>query len=265
MTKIDKRDILSTSIRNVEELKRRYNLEKENEIDLSNYLSSDILPLEVGEGGTGGTNRSEAFTNLSFIGTNPSISDNPANWRDLGSGYAFINQSYLSDQPASAGILINFVQMPYITQEFISLPSGGHYYRSGTHFQGWTHTWKRFCDSGDNLAKKPTLLWSNESPTSNFAAQTVELDLSGYSHVLIENSVTSGSSNTYIRRTELFQKGFTATMFNASHFTWMCSRRATVSDTGIVFTTGKYGYVGESGQGDGTQYCIPTKIYGVNF
>lgn len=208
MTKIDKRDILSTSIRNVEELKRRYNLEKETEINLSNYLSSDILPLEVGKGGTG----IQAFTKGSYL---------------VGNGSSSLTEKTTEE-------VANDIE------EYLTF------------------------DTSD-LAKKPTLLWSNESPTSNFAAQTLELDLSGYSHVLIENSVTSGSSNTYIRRTELFQKGFTATMFNASHFTWMCSRRATVSDTGIVFTTGKYGYVGESGQGDGAQYCIPTKIYGVNF
>lgn len=255
MTKIDKRDILSTSIRNVEELKRRYNLEKENEIDLSNYLSSDLLPLEVGKGGTGGTNRSEAFTNLSFIGTNPSISDSPANWRDLGSGYAFINQSYLSDQPASAGILINFVQMPYITQEFISLPSGGHYYRSGTHFQGWTHTWKRFCDSGDNLAKKPTLLWSNESPTSSFSPQTLNLTNTSYDIIVISfrwSTSDVGGAAPLVCIKGAGQAGATSYEVNR------VQRYATYNSTGTVtFSSGLYN--GNSNN----SYCIPTHIWGI--
>ena len=111
---------------------------------------------------------------------------------------------------------------------------------------------------------KPTLLWSNASPTSTFAAQTISLDLSTYNYVYIENCYASGSSNYLYRRTELFPKGCTGTMLNSSFFTWLSSRRATIVDSGITFSNGKYAYVGDTGHGEGANYCIPLKIYGVN-
>lgn len=199
---IDKRDILATSVRNVEELKRRYDLDKENEkaepVDLSEYVKNDVFPISIANGGTG----CQTFTEGSFL---------------VGNGINPLQEKTLSEVITDIGAMT-----------------------------------------------KPTLLWSNASPTSTFAAQTITLDLSAYNYVYIENCYASGTSNYLIRRTELFSKGCTGTMLNGNFFTWLSSRRATIDDSGITFSNGKYAYVGDTGQGEGANYCIPLKIYGVN-
>lgn len=198
MTKIDKRDILSTSIRNVEELKRRYNLEKETEINLSNYLSSDILPLEVGKGGTG----IQAFTKGSYL---------------VGNG-----SSSLTEKTAE--------EVANDIEEYLTF------------------------DTSD-LAKKPVLLWNNESPTSNFAAQTINLTNISYDIITISfrwSTSDMGGAAPLLCIKGAGQAGATSYEVNR------VQRYATYNSTGTVtFSSGLYN--GNSNNA----YCIPTHIWGI--
>lgn len=45
--------------------------------------------------------------------------------------------------------------------------------------------------------EKPTLLWTNPSPTSSFSSLTLDFSKEDYPFILIEYKETSGSSNLY--------------------------------------------------------------------
>lgn len=105
------------------------------------------------------------------------------------------------------------------------------------------------------------ILWSNESPTSNFAAQTVALDLSKYKAVLIVATASTSDANggTAIG---MVGDGITYNIFlhnyNAN-YAYSYIRSFTVSNSGVTFTSG----LRETTAGD--QYAIPRAIYGVSF
>lgn len=103
-----------------------------------------------------------------------------------------------------------------------------------------------------------TELWTNPNPTSNFAAQTVSLDLSGWSFIAI---VTSFSASHDYQTTHLVRVGDTSPLDTGNLFTTMytAKRSASVSSNGVTFSTG-YRNTTET---TGTNYCIPLAVYGV--
>lgn len=62
------------------------------------------------------------------------------------------------------------------------------------------------------------LLWENASPSSIFTAQTINLDLSNYSHILIIYSAKywNGDSESKGRKSVVVQVGDTAVLNNGS-------------------------------------------------
>lgn len=101
------------------------------------------------------------------------------------------------------------------------------------------------------------LLWTNPSPSSNFSAQTVSLDLSAYVYVVIVPKVLPSSTN--MRTSVLLPKGKTTTCFELVGTSPMvfCGRDIAVSDTGVVFGNGSYNGSANNG------YWIPMYIYGI--
>ena len=101
-------------------------------------------------------------------------------------------------------------------------------------------------------------LWSNPSPTSNFSAQTVPLDLSAWSIVAIVVSFNTSSDGETICFARIGEKvvlnapNLGSTMYNAR-------RLADVQTTGVEFGQGYRNTTGTAG----AQYGIPTVIYGV--
>lgn len=109
------------------------------------------------------------------------------------------------------------------------------------------------------------LLWSNASPTSGFAAQTISLDLSGYDFVAIQHrwgttvedyhfSIVGKSKKTHLKQLE-----------NASYANViLTSRGVTVTNTGVTFEAGysKTIYSSSSGGSQATS-LIPVAIYGL--
>lgn len=115
-------------------------------------------------------------------------------------------------------------------------------------------TWENFSGGGADL------LWTNPSPTSNFNAQTVSLDLSDYDYVLIESK--RGLNDT-VKSISLAQKGTYAniaanTNTSMSGAQYPCGRTVYASNTGVQFSNGlAYG-------AQVNYVCIPTRIWGCN-
>ncbi len=105
----------------------------------------------------------------------------------------------------------------------------------------------------------PVLLWTNPSPTADFAPQTVNLDLSKYAGVIVEfNSDSYGilSSRSYLKKNEVINTTYFGAGF-AKDTDGGVGRRYTINDTGVTFEIGYY--LNNSNNG----VAIPTKIYGV--
>lgn len=99
----------------------------------------------------------------------------------------------------------------------------------------------------------PVLLWTNPNPTTNFAAQTVSLDLTDYSGVIVEINKSGTSqiltTRVYAKKTDdfsVFGCGYIADVSIARNI-------LAVNDTGVQF----------GAVNTGTEVCIPYKIYGV--
>lgn len=105
---------------------------------------------------------------------------------------------------------------------------------------------------------KMDLLWTNPSPTSSFASQTVSIDLSNYAGVLIVCKQHK-SVESYFNFLSLIV---------AESIRFLCGsgklafRNATVSSAGVVFTDGSYvnTYGTDAVNND---YVIPYQIYGI--
>lgn len=116
-----------------------------------------------------------------------------------------------------------------------------------------------------NGGMKMDLLWTNPSPTSAFAAQTVSLDLSEYDLVLVyicaSNQTTGG---TLLLKVD-DNIGFSQVRYNngtgAGDY-GICNRFVKALTTGVVFSTGYW----QTSMGSMSQYdalSIPQKIYGI--
>lgn len=110
------------------------------------------------------------------------------------------------------------------------------------------------------------LLWTNASPSSNFAAQTVALALSGYDAVRISFFYDVGGS--YANQTKSFVvligEILRADATGPAGTSSVSERHriAQVTTTGIVFDDGSYRYSG-AGSSTSNQSLVPATIYGI--
>lgn len=120
--------------------------------------------------------------------------------------------------------------------------------------------------SGTGIEKRK-LLWTNASPTSNFEAQTISLDLSGYDavEIICRYSTTSDSHTRYIcdvgSSSSIDWLYYTVV---AGKYMGVKSRNeVSASTTGVTFgaCTTKPGNSTDSTTTNG--YIIPIKIYGI--
>ena len=104
------------------------------------------------------------------------------------------------------------------------------------------------------LAAQPELLWTNASPTSAFADQTVALNGSEYEAYLVEarwDTTTETNQVSLIRKSSSNQLLSVTT--GEPNFALRFIKSAT--DSGMTFS-----YY----NGSGTGKCIPTRIWGAN-
>lgn len=110
------------------------------------------------------------------------------------------------------------------------------------------------------------LLWSNPSPTADFAAQTISLDLSGYDEIEIEAS-HAPSLNTYCK----VKVGNDAYMYaselsgSGTGYVQNVARKCTVGSSEIVFGSGYYNYGSNSSATVANSKLIPVYIYGIKY
>ena len=101
-----------------------------------------------------------------------------------------------------------------------------------------------------HLQREWELVWTNSAPTSNFTAQTVSLDLSGYAFIRIQARCTAsatrsnyfdipigGSPHTSGHYLEMFNTTATSTSTGSLYGT---RRKVTATTTGVTFSTGYY-------------------------
>lgn len=135
-----------------------------------------------------------------------------------------------------------------------------------------TYDVTKYATANVNVQSAPVLLWTNASPTSAFAAQTVSLP-TGYDAYLVEYRGSTSDANA----------GKTFLPFSNSPQTSCCGISATArsvaftgrlvtscSDGSIVFRAGFSGQaLLSSGSGSATggitNVAIPTRIWGVKF
>ena len=152
-----------------------------------------VQPLN--KGGTGKTTRAAAMNNLQYIPSSAlsflkgnGAGDTTANWVTAGTGLAYIStEGLLENQPMKFGWLYNFTSgSSVVAQQFIGLDGNSPvWYRSGNN-SGWypgSKNWVRSLDEKNGVQIKK--VWQNASPTSAFGNQKLDVDLSGYSFVMI--------------------------------------------------------------------------------
>lgn len=112
------------------------------------------------------------------------------------------------------------------------------------------------------------LLWTNATPTASFSAQTISLDLSGYTMVMISvfiaNSTALASSNS--PKVNLFGRiGDTIGMEPAPYNSTFRRRDATIFASGVSFSDGRYYNSYNDGNNGAVQnvQVIPYQIYGI--
>lgn len=113
-----------------------------------------------------------------------------------------------------------------------------------------------------------TLLWTNPNPTSNFSAQTVTLanDANQYDMLMVESrygATEDSISSSFLEPTVTTRQTVMSARYVVNATTTIVMRDATINGTQITITTGRY--IVPNGMGEGTQYAIPLKIYGINF
>lgn len=119
---------------------------------------------------------------------------------------------------------------------------------------------------------KTDLLWINSAPTTAFAAQTISLDLSGYSMVAIESS-QNWTTNNHFTGTSYCSVGSKTMLFSMWSSAILC-REATVATSGVTFTDA-YGSNATSANNSGaipykiygikTSYLVPTEVHGLTY
>lgn len=105
---------------------------------------------------------------------------------------------------------------------------------------------------------KPVLLWTNPSPTSDFGTQTVSLDLTNYTGVIVEFNANTNTSN-YTTCTRVFCKKNDPEYFGggAAPAGGALGRTLRITDEGVFF--GKGFLTNSVANGN----AVPIKIYGV--
>ena len=103
-----------------------------------------------------------------------------------------------------------------------------------------------------------TELWTNPNPTSDFAAQTVALDLSAWNVIAVIVKFNATLTSETIQMIRVGSQCVTNAV-NIGSNAYVAKRTVTVSTSGATFAQG---YRNTSGTA-GAQYAIPVAIYGV--
>ena len=122
----------------------------------------------------------------------------------------------------------------------------------------------------DKIAKKIEIvkLWENASPSSDFAAQTIALDLAGYDFVIMSANFSASSEvgkGGYHALAAVGGSGRFYVIGNISTNTEMrmYNRQAIVTETGVEFGDTISHKFDEASYTTANNYAIPLVIYGI--
>lgn len=192
-------------------------------------------------------NGKAAYTGSGTNAVDPNTTDEDLCYTDHAngprSGYWFFIKTMIHD---------NSVGDPAKSQ--IAIPSGAPmsvYHRYYSSDSGWS-SWRRHLNEDEHFTQTK-LLWTNASPTSAFAAQTLAISLADYEIVMIE----SKQGSTFCRVGEV------TIMFSRDSY-YPCTRDVTTTTTGISFGSGlQRTECPGSGTATVNGLCIPRRIYGI--
>lgn len=107
------------------------------------------------------------------------------------------------------------------------------------------------------------LLWSNPSPTSEFAAQTITLTKSATDFDTLMVVMQYANTNTSTGISFISTSGINEIMVGQNNGAAISKRDVTVSDKSVTFSTGRYNAA--SSEGSAASMCVPIAIYGLYF
>ena len=110
-----------------------------------------------------------------------------------------------------------------------------------------------------------TLLWENINKTTAFAAQTISLDLTPYTAVMITfvaNAPAQGGSDLLAKGTLILPVGefgwfMTSLKYSTSFYNY--ERKVTVNSDGIIFDVG----YANAGRQQDNNFAVPIYIHGI--
>lgn len=108
-----------------------------------------------------------------------------------------------------------------------------------------------------------TLLWTNSNPNGAFAAQTISLNLSSYTAVLIDTTYGYNglSSSDCLKQRTYVNVGTSSVVTGTQSAKYATTlREVTVSTSGVTFSTGKF-YNGSNVSSN--NWAVPLHIWGV--
>lgn len=111
------------------------------------------------------------------------------------------------------------------------------------------------------------LLWTNASPSSSFAAQSVNVNLSGCTFALVvyRNSTSSSAYTSDIVRVGNAKRVYIfASPATAGTYLWLNTRNVTLTTTKATFEAGTEKRAIDTAYNDDNTLCIPYQIYGFN-
>lgn len=131
----------------------------------------------------------------------------------------------------------------------------------------WTDKWILFTiqdgtlNFHDGYGVKPILVWSNASPDNNFAPQTIELDLSGFSHVLVEGKQASGNRFTSSVLIPVGGSSGLSLLWQSGGKLWAYERAVIVKPESVQFGNGED--VTSTSVSTNNAVMVPQRIWGI--
>ena len=112
-----------------------------------------------------------------------------------------------------------------------------------------------------NIPASGTLLWTNPSPSTAFASQTITIENSDNYRYIQVDSIGGSTVPLTSFSTQIYKNNTSNAL--SSYYTdgYISTRLMKISGNNITFNTG---FIGQSNKTSSDNYCIPLRIYGLN-
>lgn len=180
------------------------------------------------------------------------------------SGYYF---GYTGMTNAAANEISVIEVIPYsgdwVLQRQTRLTDGQMYYRyfsSGSKWSDWNIIYTS--QHNNNAQSKPTLLWENASPTSEFAPQTISVGWSAYSFILVEYCLSAELDGGRAKACALSSNGSPLYLYNVWNRV-SYQRQVNFNDDEVSFGDAAKGNTYDTTSNANNKSIVPLKIWGI--